>query len=265
MGTYYKQIGVYKTTKALLEFIDDTRYDTEVIAWPHLRTSRIRIGMKVDAVNVFYNLSPEEFIRLAEVLNEVKQVSAVERKRWELSNARLGQAIRLYQKVQMPEEQLAAVRELIEQFSSSRNEVFAEAGQKLSDAFERLVADYSTPIETGMAQAEKILADAKKECENTTKVREIYNDMKILNYDKYINPENETERRVTSLRVAYSANMGFPFIFEIGNGWGKPFITKKGGTMVEKGQCEWWIRFRYLFRISICSRCFAEWNFLLKR
>ena len=44
MGTYYKQIGVYKTQKVLLEFLDDTRYDSEILAWPHMRSSRIRIG-----------------------------------------------------------------------------------------------------------------------------------------------------------------------------------------------------------------------------
>lgn len=242
MGTYYKQIGVYKTQKALLEFIDDTRYDTEVLAWPHLRTSRIRISMKDyskgigdAAVDVFYNLSPEEFVRLAEALSEIKQVSAVEKKRWEFSVARLNQVLELYRKIQIPADRLASVRELIAQFSDSRNEVFAEAGVKLSEAFEGLVNDYIMPIDNGTAQADKILADAKKECENATKVREIYNDMKILNYEKYINPENAAERRVTSFRVAYAANMGFPFIFEISNGWGQPFITKKGGTMVKEG------------------------------
>lgn len=242
MGTYYKQIGVYKTQKALLEFIDDTRYDTEVMAWPHLRTSRIRISMKDyskgigdAAVDVFYNLSPEEFIRLVEALGEVKQVSAVEKKRWELSNARLNQVLDLYRRTVFPAEQMTAIRELIEQFSGSRNEVFAEAGSKLSEAFERLVGSFQSTLEKGMEQTEKILADAQKECENATKVREIYNDIKILNYDKYINPENAAERRVTTFRVAYSANMGFPFIFEIGNGWGQPFITKKGGTMVKEG------------------------------
>lgn len=242
MGTYYKQIGVYKTQKALLEFIDDTRYDTEVLAWPHLRTSRIRISMKDyskgigdAAVDVFYNLSPEEFVRLAEALSEIKQISAVEKKRWEFSVARLNQALELYRKIQIPADRLASLRELIAQFSDSRNEVFAEAGAKLSEMFERLVSDYIMPIDNGTAQADKILADAKKECENATKVREIYNDMKILNYEKYINPENAAERRVTSFRVAYAANMGFPFVFEISNGWGQPFITKKGGTMVKEG------------------------------
>ena len=65
-----------------------------------------------------------------------------------------------------------------------------------------------------------MLADAQKEKETAMKVREVYNDIKILNYEKYINPENPAERRITTFRVAYAANMEFPFIIEIGNGWG---------------------------------------------
>lgn len=242
MGTYYKQIGVYKTQKVLLEFLDDTRYDSEILAWPHMRSSRIRIGMKdyskgigEKAVDVFYNLSPEEFIRLVESLSEIKQVSTVEKKRWELSVARLNQVIELYKQVQMPTDQITVIRDMIATFSSSRNEVFAEAGNKLSEAFERLVSEFSAPVEKGLAQATKVLADTQKERDNATKVREIYNDIKILNYDKYINPDNPAERRITTFRVAYSANMGFPFIIEIGNGWAEPFITKNGGTMVKEG------------------------------
>ncbi len=79
-------------------------------------------------MDVFYNLSPEEFIRLAEGLNEVKLVSAVEKKRWELSNARLNQVLELYRKTVFPAEQVKAIRELIEQFSESRNEVVCRSG-----------------------------------------------------------------------------------------------------------------------------------------
>lgn len=242
MGTYYKQIGVYKTQKVLLEFLDDTRYDSEILAWPHMRSSRIRVGMKDyskgvgdNAVDVFYNLSPEEFIRLVESLNEIKQISTIEKKRWDLSIARLNQVIELYKQVEMPEEQIVAVRDIIDTFVGSRNEVFAEAGNKLSEAFEALVSRFSAPIEKGMAQTAKVLADAQKERDNATKVREVYNDIKILNYEKYANPENPSERRITTFRVAYSANMGFPFIIEIGNGWAEPFVTKNGGTMVKEG------------------------------
>ena len=46
MGTYYKQVAAYKTAKGLIEFVDDTRYEQEVMAWPHLHNSRIRINMK---------------------------------------------------------------------------------------------------------------------------------------------------------------------------------------------------------------------------
>lgn len=242
MGTYYKQIGVYKTKKALLEFLDDTRYDSEVLAWPHMRSSRIRIGMKdyskgtgEKAVDVFYNLSPEEFIRLVEGLNDVRQVSAIEKKRMDFSIAKLGQVVEMYRQVQMPEKQISEMREMIAQFLDSRNEVFAEAGGKLSEVFESLVRGLSTPVDKGRAQAEKLLGDAQKEKETAMKVREVYNDIKILNYEKYINPENPAERRITTFRVAYAANMGFPFIIEIGNGWGEPFLTKNGGVMVKEG------------------------------
>ena len=242
MGTYYKQIGVYKTKKALLEFLDDTRYDSEILAWPHMRSSRIRIGMKdyskgtgEKAVDVFYNLSPEEFIRLVEGLNEVRQVSAIEKKRMDFSVAKLGQVVEMYRQVQIPEKQIAEMREMIAQFSDSRNEVFAEAGGKLFEVFESLVRGFSEPVDKGRTQAEKLLADAQKEKETAMKVREVYNDIKILNYEKYINPENPAERRITTFRVAYAANMGFPFIIEIGNGWGEPFLTKNGGVMVKEG------------------------------
>lgn len=242
MGTYYKQIGVYKTKKALLEFLDDTRYDSEILAWPHMRSSRIRIGMKdyskgtgEKAVDVFYNLSPEEFIRLVEGLNEVRQVSAIEKKRMDFSVAKLGQVVEMYRQVQISEKQIAEMREMIAQFSDSRNEVFAEAGGKLFEVFESLVRGFSEPVDKGRTQAEKLLADAQKEKETAMKVREVYNDIKILNYEKYINPENPAERRITTFRVAYAANMGFPFIIEIGNGWGEPFLTKNGGVMVKEG------------------------------
>ena len=162
MGTYYKQIGVYKTKKALLEFLDDTRYDSEILAWPHMRSSRIRIGMKdyskgtgEKAVDVFYNLSPEEFIRLVEGLNEVRQVSAIEKKRMDFSVAKLGQVVEMYRQVQIPEKQIAEMREMIAQFSDSRNEVFAEAGGKLFEVFESLVRGFSEPVDKGRTQAEK--------------------------------------------------------------------------------------------------------------
>ena len=263
MGTYYKQIGVYKTQKVLLEFLDDTRYDSEILAWPHMRSSRIRIGMKdyskgtgEKAVDVFYNLSPEEFFRLAESLNEIKQVSSVEKKRWELSIARLNQVVEMYKQVQMPTEQIAVIRDMIATFSGSRNEVFAEAGNKLSAAFERLVREFSLPVEKGIAQAAKALTDAQKERDNATRVREIYSDIKILNYDKYINPENPAERRITTFRVAYAANMGFPFIIEIGNGWAEPLVKEGTSRIVDSVQV--FIQDKHLFPLLRRVQLFLE-------
>ena len=88
---------------------------------------------------------------------------------WIFSVAKLGQIVELYKQVQIPEKQIAEMREMIAQFAGSRNEVFAEAGGKLSEVFERLVQDISTPVEKGSAQAEKLLVDAQKEKEKCLK------------------------------------------------------------------------------------------------
>ena len=242
MGTYYKQVAAYKTAKGLIEFVDDTRYEQEVMAWPHLHNSRIRINMKdyskgtgEKAIDVFYNLSPEEFMNLAEAIRGIRQVSAAEKKRWDTSVAVFSKMSELYRHTSPPQEETKEIRELIEQFQCSRNEVFAEAGEKLSAAFERLLSGYSSAFSTGLVQMEKLLTGAKKEKETATKVREVFQAIKILNFDKYINPDNETERRVTAIRVAYAGYMDYPFVFEINNGWGKPVITRNNGVITEEG------------------------------
>lgn len=241
MGTYYKQIAVYKTFKGLIEFIDDTRYEQEIMAWPHLRNSRIRINMKdyskgtgENAKDVFYNLSPEEFVRLIDSINAVKTVSAVEKRRWEVTSAKLTQLVGIYKETQIPQTESQAVRELIEQFKDSRNEVFAEAGEKLSAAFEKMMEKLSAAHTSGMSRTSQMLETFKKERETATKVRDIFSDIKILNFEKYTNPDNPKERRVTSIRVAYAGYMDYPFIFEIANGWGTPKITKNNGIMIEE-------------------------------
>ena len=53
------------------------------------------------------------------------------------------------------EKQIAEMREMIAQFSDSRNEVFAEAGGKLFEVFESLVRGFSEPVDKGRTQAEK--------------------------------------------------------------------------------------------------------------
>ena len=44
--TNTRQICVFKTKKALLEFMDDTRWEKDAMAWPHSPMSRIRINAK---------------------------------------------------------------------------------------------------------------------------------------------------------------------------------------------------------------------------
>ncbi|MBQ7670987.1 MAG: hypothetical protein IJS45_09750 [Clostridia bacterium] len=47
------------------------------------------------------------------------------------------------------------------------------------------------------------IAEAESEPEEIKKGRVLFSDVKILNYEKYINPENEKEHRVTMLKVVY--------------------------------------------------------------
>ena len=77
--TNTKQICVFKTQKALVEFMDDTRYEKEAMAWPHSSTSRIRIhakdyseGTGELAVDAFYNFSPDEFYRFLNAVMRTK-------------------------------------------------------------------------------------------------------------------------------------------------------------------------------------------------
>lgn len=86
--TNSKQICAYKTQKALLEFMDDTRYYKESMAWPHTMMSRIRMNAKDYskgtgdlAVDAFYNLTPDEFFRLHSAVGRVRGTLAADYKR----------------------------------------------------------------------------------------------------------------------------------------------------------------------------------------
>ena len=59
--------------------MDDTRWEKDAMAWPHSPMSRIRINAKDYsegtgdlATDAFYNLSPDEFQRLASVITKAK-------------------------------------------------------------------------------------------------------------------------------------------------------------------------------------------------
>ncbi len=193
--TNYKQIAVYKNRKALIEFMDDTRYEKDAMAWPHTPTSRIRLSAKDYsagkgnlAVDAYHNLSPDEFFRLSKALTEAKETTAEDYKRCEKYLERL----QLIKTSALPEG---------------------------SDAF---VVD-------------RMITEAEEELEKMRAGRLLYSETKILNYEKYINPENEEERQVTMLKVSYHAKLNYPYAFTVATGWGVPLITKQKGVTIKEG------------------------------
>ena len=234
--TNTKQICVFKTKKALLEFMDDTRYEKEAMAWPHSPMSRIRINAKDYsngtgdlATDAFYNLSPDEFQRLSSALTKAKSSTIND---YNHCNKHLDRLVRLKGTPgQGGNVDVSELTEIAEQFTCSSNEIFSEAGQKLLEAISRLsVSPVLVP-----ASIDQAIAEANTELEDVEAARELFSDVKILNYDKYINPENETERRVTMLKVVYHPKMNYPYAFTVANGWGVPLITKQKGVMIKEG------------------------------
>ncbi len=234
--TNSKQISVFKTTKSLLEFMDDTQYTKEAMAWPHTSTSRIRINAKDYSkgtgdlsVDAFYNLSPDEFFRLH---------LAVQRARTAVSQdvSRITHQLdRLEKAKQAPTGSaitgLDALKDMAGQFAGSSNEVFSEAGGKLMELIKGLEVN-GGGSSTGI---DKLIEDTKTELESAKTGREIFSDIKILNYEKYTNPENPEERRVTMIKLAYVPGRNYPYNFTVANGWGVPLITKLKGVVIKEG------------------------------
>lgn len=237
--TNTKQICVFKTKKALLEFMDDTRYEKNAMAWPHNSMSRIRINAKDYskgtgdlATDAFYNLSPDEFQRLSAAIMKAKTATINDYNRCNrhlerLMKAQSGRAVQ-----NQSAGDLTEIKDIADQFAGSSNEIFSEAGEKLLAALSRISVPKATLSPLSL---EQLIAETTAELEEIKTARELFSDVKILNYDKYINPENEAERRITMLKVVYHPKMNYPYAFTVANGWGVPLITKQKGVMIKEG------------------------------
>lgn len=239
--TNTKQICVFKTQKTLIEFMDDTHYEKEAMAWPHTYTSRLRINAKDYskgtgdlAVDAFYNLSPDEFYRLHTAIIRAKTISAQEVARGKRNLVRLQEAKSLKDGT-LNIQGFNELKEFAEQFKSSPNEVFSEAGEKLVSLISGLSVSGTTSNGSEGRSLDQIIAEAASEVEEMKKAKEIFSEIKILNYDKYANPQNAKERRVTMLRVVYMAERNYPYLITVANGWGEPLITKLKGVMIKEG------------------------------
>lgn len=232
--TNTKQICVYKTQRALLEFMDDTRYEKEPMASPHPLMSRIRLNAKdyskgtgENAVDAFYNLSAEEFFQLNDAVIKAKTVTARELAICKRNVERLQKAL----KCAGDNSALKELEDLCSQFSESPNEIFKEAGEKISGILSRLKGTPGSDNVSGAALFEKATA----EYDEAKSQRELYSNIKILNYDRYVNPENAEERTVTMLKVTYNPQRNYPYVLTVANGWAVPLITKLRGVIIKEG------------------------------
>lgn len=237
--TNTKQICVFKTTKSLLEFMDDTRYSKDAMAWPHTTMSRIRINAKDYskgigdlAVDAFYNLSPDEFYRFHLAVQRARASVTQDISRLSRQLERLDNARQTYPSHGANIKGLEALKDMAKQFADSSNEVFSEAGEKLMKLIKGLGVSSEVQNTGGL---DKLIEDTKRELESAKSGKEVFSDIKILNYDKYINPENNDERRVTMLKLLYVASRNYPYNFTIANGWGVPLITKNKGVVIKEG------------------------------
>lgn len=232
--TNTKQICVYKTQRALLEFMDDTRYEKEPMASPHTLMSRIRLNAKdyskgtgENAVDAFYNLSAEEFFQLNDAVIKAKTVTARELAICKRNIERLQKALKCAGDTSAIKE----LEDLCSQFSESPNEIFKEAGEKIRGILSRLKGTPGSDNVSGAALFEKATA----EYDEAKSQRELYSNIKILNYDRYVNPENAEERTVTMLKVTYNPQRNYPYVLTVANGWAVPLITKLKGVIIKEG------------------------------
>ena len=246
--TNSKQICVLKTQKTLLEFMDDTRYEKDPMAWPFTPTSRIRLhakdyseGVGERAVDAFYNLSFDEFVKLQTAVQRMKGSISSDYNRVKRHLDRLIALKQQGSAPAAPSGPMQTVIDIANQFAASSNELFSEAGVKLKSA----LSDVGTgPVSN--SPIDQMIKELTLELEEIMKSKEIYSEMKILNYDQYANPENPEERRVTTIKVVYKPKMNNPYVFTVANGWGLPYITKMKGVMIKEGSA------RLVDTVNVC-------------
>ena len=245
--THSKQICVFKTPKALLEFMDETKYENEPMAWPHSGTSRIRVhakdyseGVGDLAVDAFYNLSADEFYRMHSAVLKIRTTMANEYSRVKRHYDRLC-AARTNGSAQSAATGHKEIEDIANQFANSSNDIFSEAGEQLKAALERL-----NSVQPNSGIIERMIRETEAELEELKSSREIVSELKILNYPQYANPENDEERRVTMFKLIYQPKMNYPYVFTIANGWGIPLITKLKGVIIKEGST------RFVDTVNIC-------------
>lgn len=248
--THSKQIAVFKTSKALLEFMDESKFEKEAMAWPYAGSSRIRIhakdysdGVGELATDAFYNLSADEFYRLHNSILKVRTTMASEYSRTKRYYDRLC-SLQSQKPAESVSVNIPELEDIANQFISSTNEIFQEAGERLRSILSQVSITPSKEAEP--SRLDRLLMESEKELEELSSARDIFSELKILNYPQYANPENEEERRVTMLKLVYHPKMNYPYVFTVANGWGIPQITRLKGVVIKEGTA------RFVDTVNIC-------------
>ena len=126
--------------------MDDTRWEKDAMAWPHSPMSRIRINAKDYsegtgdlATDAFYNLSPDEFQRLASMIIKAKTATISDYNRCVKHLERL-QKLKGGGKSSGQSNGVDKVMELAKQFDDFRMNV------GYADIHGRLFADFLKPL-----------------------------------------------------------------------------------------------------------------------
>ena len=154
---------------------------------------------------------------------------------------RLNELKRATQAVSSP--QFKELFDIANQFASSPNELFSEAGEKMKSV---LSGTPAPSVSQDSSLLDKMISETMAELEEIKTSKELFSEVKILNYPQYANPENDEERRVTMLKMVYKPHMNYPYVLTVGNGWGIPLITKLKGVVIKEGTT------RFVDTVNIC-------------
>lgn len=123
-----------------------------------------------------------------------------------------------------------AVEEMLDVLDSipSYNAGFTKTALNELEHLERMFSKNPGIDPEELAEIRTSMDKLTKEMDAATKQITIYEEHKILPYESYKNPENETERLTTGAKIVYNPAMRFPIIVEIGQGYATPAVSDSG-------------------------------------
>ena len=237
----FQQICVSRTTNWLIEFIDRTRLDPDVFAWPFADESKIELSMsdykgtgKVETKLSYFFDIPEFLIASREIMDFTKNLNPV-KTQYDKVGKMVNRSIEINSKGHEAIGKLGPLKDYIEQIMESENPIFKEAGSSLNEYLKEYISDIEKSNYTDKKEFDNMLAALKQSEESMFKEVTIYELLKVKpNEEKHINPDTG-ERAFSAISFVYQPKMNNPFAVTVSSGWCKPITTGTGGTVPEKG------------------------------